>query len=237
MEALESSYTVVAMDLRGYNQSDKPKGVEPYAMKHLIGDVAAVVTHLGVSKVTLLGHDWGGAIAWQVAINRPDLVERLIVLSTPHPRGFVRELQNNRQQKDNSQYARDFQKADAYKNLTAEGLASWMSDTSAKAHYLEAFRNSDFEAMLNYYKASFPKQTVSSKNDNVRTPPTLKKIQCPTLVMFGLEDQALLATGFNGTWEWIDADLTMVAIPGAGHFIQQDAAERVTHTVQQWLKE
>lgn len=240
MAVLAEEHQVVAVDLRGYNRSDKPEGVDNYRMRLLIGDIAAVIQHFDQPKATVIGHDWGGAIAWQVAIWRPDLVERLVVLSTPHPRGFIRELRNNSEQQQNSEYARNFQKEDAHKGLTAESLASWVTDEAARPHYIEAFQRSDFEAMLNYYKASYPKSSNSDTagSTNTSSPPPLnfQDIQCPVLTMFGLEDRALLPAGFNGTWDWIKADLTMVSIPGAGHFVQQDAADAVTQNIQTWLK-
>lgn len=237
MEALSENYQVVAIDLRGYNKSDKPKGVENYKMRYLIGDVAAMIQHFPQGKAIVVGHDWGGAIAWQVAMWRPNLVEKLIVLSTPHPNGLIREIQGNSEQQKNSQYARDFQKEDAHLELTAEELANWVQDEEAKKLYIEAFQRSDFEAMLNYYKASFPKQSSSSttKNSNSSSPKQQKRVQCPTLVIFGLQDKALLPAGWNDTWEWIDNDLTMVSIPNAGHFVQQDASDLVTRSIKMWL--
>ena len=90
MDALAAAgYRVAAMDLRGYNLSDKPTGEASYDMKLLVGDVAAVIRHLGQSRAIVVGHDWGGAIAWFVALSRPDLVERLIILNLPHPRGIA----------------------------------------------------------------------------------------------------------------------------------------------------
>ena len=235
MESLSDQFKVVAMDLRGYNLSDKPKGVENYAMKHLISDIVAVVKHFEQDKAIIIGHDWGGAIAWQVAMWYPNLVERLIVLSTPHPNGLLREIQNNTEQKKNSQYARDFQKEDAHKGLTAEGLAGWVKDDKARKKYIEAFNRSDFEAMLNYYKASFPsaKRKSSVSNSNTKSKPRV--IKCPTLAIFGLEDKALLPSGWNGTWDWVEDNLTLVSIPGAGHFVQHDASEVVTNTIVSWL--
>lgn len=235
MQALSRDYQVVAVDLRGYNRSDKPRGVENYAMRLLIGDVAAVIRHFPQQKAIVVGHDWGGAIAWQAAIWRPELVEKLVVLSTPHPRGLFRELTHNPEQQKNSQYASDYQKPDAHKTLTAESLASWIKDEATRKIYIEAFERSDFEAMLNYYKASFPKQTTARPSPGPPAGPT-PQIQCPVLAIFGLQDQALLAAGWNDTWEWIDRDLTLVSVPGAGHFIQQDASDFVTRTMITWLK-
>ena len=109
MAALSESSQVVAIDQRGYNLSDKPKGVEQYDMRLLVADVAAVIRHLGRDKATIVGHDWGGMVAWQFAMQVPAMTERLIVLNLPHPRGLVRELRTNPEQIKNSAYARAFQ--------------------------------------------------------------------------------------------------------------------------------
>ena len=85
MQGLADGYHVVAIDQRGYNLSDKPEGVENYRMENLLADINAIIDDLGVSKVNLVGHDWGGAIAWQFAMAHPDKVERLIILNLTHP--------------------------------------------------------------------------------------------------------------------------------------------------------
>ena len=108
MEGLSKKYYVVALDQRGYNLSDKPKGVENYDMKFLVGDVAAVIKHHKREKAIVLGHDWGGAVAWTFAMMMPNMVDRLIILNLPHPRALARELANNPAQQKNSQYARNF---------------------------------------------------------------------------------------------------------------------------------
>src|SRR6266705_2259154 len=128
MEALSKDYQVVAIDQRGYNLSDKLKGVENYDIRLLVGDVAAVIKHLGRDKAIIVGHDWGGIVAWVFAMTLPQMTEKLIILNLPHPRGLNHELAHNPQQQQNSQYARNFQKEDAAKSLTAEGLASWVKD-------------------------------------------------------------------------------------------------------------
>src|SRR6266536_2817473 len=88
MEALSDKFQCVAIDQRGYNLSDKPKGVENYDERLLVGDVAAVIRHLGRDKATIVGHDWGGVVAWQFAINVPQMAENLIILNLPHPNGL-----------------------------------------------------------------------------------------------------------------------------------------------------
>src|SRR5712671_3838289 len=95
MEALSKDYQVVAIDQRGYNLSDKPKGVENYDMRLLVGDVAAVIKSLGKDKATIVGHDWGGVVAWNFAMNLPQMTENLIILNLPHPNGLARELRSN----------------------------------------------------------------------------------------------------------------------------------------------
>ena len=229
MEALSDKFQCVAIDQRGYNLSDKPKGVENYSTRLLVADVSAVIKSLGHEKAIIAGHDWGGLVAWQFALNLPQMTDRLIILNLPHPRGLTRELAHNPQQQKNSQYARDFQQPDAASKLTAEKLASWVKDPLARAKYIEAFNRSDFEAMLNYYKRNYPREPYLEDTSPV------VKAQMPVLMIHGLRDEALLAGALNNTWDWLDKDLTLVTVPGAGHFVQQDAADLVSRSMRAWL--
>lgn len=229
MDALSAHYRIAALDLRGFNLSDKPKGVENYAMQYLIGDVAAVIKDAGASKAIVVGHDWGGAISWSVAMYRPDLVEKLIILNLPHPRGLNRELVHNPAQQANSAYARNNQQPDAASKLTAEGLAFWVTDKDARPKYIEAFKRSDFEAMMNYYKANYPREPYTEDKSPVI------KVKMPVLQIHGLNDTALLPAALNNTWDYLDSDWTLVTVPGAGHFVQQDASDLVTRSIIAWL--
>ena len=229
MAGLADRFTVVAMDQRGYNLSDKPAGVENYDMRLLVGDVLAVIKSVGQQKAIVVGHDWGGVVAWQVAMNVPQIVDRLIILNLPHPRGLSRELAHNPEQQKNSAYARRFQEEGAEKTLTAEGLAAWVKDPEAKKKYVEAFGRSDFGAMLNFYKRNYPREPYIEDTSPV------KKIQMPVLMFHGLKDTALLSGALNGTWDWMDKDFTLVTAPDAGHFVQQDAADLVTKSMRAWL--
>lgn len=229
MVALSKDYRVVAIDQRGYNLSDKPKGVENYDMQLLAGDVAAVVKHHKRNKAIIVGHDWGGAVAWTVAMALPQMVEKLIILNLPHPKGLSRELANNPEQQKNSQYARNFQQPEFHTKLTAEGISGWVKDPAAKQKYIEAFKRSDFEAMLNYYKRNYPREPYQ-ENKN-----PLPKVQCPVLMIHGLDDTALLPGALNNTWEWLEKDLTLVTVPKAGHFVQQDASDFVSRSMKMWL--
>jgi pimeloyl-ACP methyl ester carboxylesterase len=228
MAALAQHFQVVALDLRGYNLSDKPHGGENYSMDHLVGDVQAVIRHIGREKAIIIGHDWGGAIAWQFAIRLPALTERLIILNMPHPTGITRELAHNPQQQEHSAYARDFQKEDAHERLSPESLKAWVKDSAAREHYLEVFRRSDFEAMLHYYKQNYPRQPYQEMHMPV-------KVQAPVLQIHGLQDQFLLPGALNNTWEWLENDWTLLTIRQAGHFVQHDAADLVTSNILNWL--
>tara|TARA_B100000029_G_C17289247_1_gene856372 strand:- start:73 stop:792 length:720 start_codon:yes stop_codon:yes gene_type:complete len=230
MQALADDHQVVAIDMRGYNKSDKPKGQKNYDMKFLIGDVLAVVKHFKQEKATIVGHDWGGAVAWGVAMTAPQVCDKLIILNLPHMRGLSRELANNPAQQKNSAYARAFQMPGAHLALNAKGLSRWVKDPKARTRYVEAFKRSDFEAMLHYYKQNYPRPPYKENTSPVT------KVKMPVLMFHGLDDKALLPGALNDTWDWLEKDLTLVTIPGADHFVQQDAAEKVSRTMKMWLK-
>lgn len=229
MPALAKHFKVVAIDQRGYNKSDHPEGIDNYKVDKLVGDVAAVIKHFGEEEAVVVGHDWGGMVAWATAMNLPSMVDRLVILNLPHPTGLARELANNPKQQEASQYARNFQKEGAEAALTAEGLTFWITDDVAKVKYVEAFKRSSFEGMLNYYKANYPRQPYEEPKGQ------LPKVQCPVLMIHGLKDTALLPGALNDTWQWLEKDLTLVTVPDAGHFVQQDASEFVTKTMVNWL--
>ena len=229
IKALQSTHRVAAIDQRGYNRSDKPKGLENYAIPKLVSDVAAVIRNMGEKKAVIVGHDWGGMVAWSFAMSKPEMTDRLAVLNLPHPKGLNRELANNPDQQRNSQYARAFQLPGAHKQLTAERLAGWVKGEAKRAKYIEAMKHSDFEAMLNYYKRNYPRPPYE---EDMSEPVRLKM---PVLLIHGLDDKALLPGALNRTWEWLDGDLTLVTIPGAGHFVHHDKPALVSRTLKMWL--
>lgn len=243
MEELSTDFRCVALDLRGYNDSDKPKGVENYRMPLLVADVLAVIRDVGAEKVVIIGHDWGGSIGWQLALNRPELVDKLIVVDLPHPRGLRREMLINDEHRRNTQYARDFQKPGAHLEWPPERLLqrllgrtrpeSWTE--VKKARYLEAYRKSDIEGMLNKYKANYGATVPPKAELPYRDNSPITYTRMPVLIFHGLEDPSLHRNALNETWEWMGKDLTIVTFPGVDHWPHHDEAELVSKTMKHWL--
>lgn len=242
MDGLKDQFQVVAIDQRGYNRSGQPVGVEHYDMSLLVEDVAAVVEHLGQEAATIVGHDWGGSVAWNVAFRRPDIVRNLVILNLPHPAGLARVWASSQEARAGTDYARVFREGKPTdpgvffgQPMTPQTLSGWVTDSEARPKYIEAFERSSFEGMLNYYKRNYPDLSDQSAPASGLIPAD-QTLEIPTLLFHGLEDQALHSDALNNTWDWIDSDLTMVTVPGAGHFVQQDASELVTETMRWWLQ-
>jgi pimeloyl-ACP methyl ester carboxylesterase len=229
MPALAKHFQVVAIDQRGYNKSDQPKGIDSYKVDKLVADVDAVRKHFKQDKAIIVGHDWGGLVAWTYAMTHPEQTDRLIVLNLPHPKGMMRELAKNPEQQKNSQYARNFQMDGAEKKLTPAILAMWVKEPDARAKYVEALTRSSMEGMLNYYRANYPREPY--KDDQ-----TFPPVKCSVLMIHGLKDPYLLPGALNDTWKWIEKDFTLVTLPKAGHFVHRDEPEVVTQTMVRWLR-
>lgn len=231
MDGLSDSFKCVAMDTRAYNQSDKPEGVSNYDMEFLLSDITAIIDDLGVKSVTLVGHDWGGAISWAYTMENQERVNRLIICNLTHPKGYGAVRANaTEEQKANTNYIEQFQKPDAHKRFNAEMMAGFVSgpDPEVRKKYVTAFENSSIEGMLNYYKAAFPRITGELVTE-------MPDITCPVLQFHGLQDKAVDKQGLRDTWEWIASDYTLVTIPSCGHWVQRDAADMVTDTMRWWL--
>ena len=182
-----AGYRCIAPDLRGYNESDKPRRVQDYAIGELVADVAELIEKTAGGSAYIVGHDWGGIIAWHVAIRHPALVMRLIILNAPHPALFRRELHTVRQAV-RSWYAGFFQLPAvpealfraANRSLLRRVLASGPAGhDDVLGAYLEAFADRDaLRAALDYYRAfvRFPMQR------------RWERVQVPTLVVWGERD-------------------------------------------------
>lgn len=240
--ALAEHFQVVAIDQRGYNLSDQPKGMENYGLDKLVGDVDAVIQHFGQQKATLVGHDSGGWISWRYAMAHPDKTERLVIVNLPHPRCVERELATNPKQQKVSAYARQFQKDGrgllpdgSTVEITPELMAGLVApvlsqgDESAQKKYVEALRRLSVEGMVSFYQANYPRPPYTEQD----YPP----VKCPVLMIHGLDDMWLVPEALNDTWRYLDKDLTLVAVPRAGHWVHHDAADLVTQRMVRWLTE
>jgi len=231
MDALSQNYRTVAMDLRGYNLSDQPVDEAAYTPDILASDVCAVIEACGEQEAIVIGHDWGGFVAWQTAMLFPEKVTRLGIVNLPHPWAIARELASNPDQQKASGYARVFQQPGSETKLDFDRLSAWIHDPAFRSRHMAAMERSSRTAMLNYYRVCFPKEPYQERTD---TPP---KVSVPTLVIHGREDPYVLTSGHNGVWDWVDNEVTVRVWPGVGHFVQQDAPERLAAALDRWLTE
>ena len=240
----ERGWLCVAPDLRGYNLSDKPEGVEPYKAKHLINDVLAVAAHFAKGKIVLVAHDWGGAVAWAVAIGHAQRLERLVVINSPHPYLFWRELANNPAQQKASEYMNVFRLPKAERVLSENGYARLLA---AFTHLGEAWRAELLAAWsqpgaltggLNYYRAS-PLHPPTADDPGARKLPFRPEdfmVRVPTLVLWGERDTALLTGCLDGLGQCVP-DLKVVRSPEASHWIVHEKPDLVCGEIEKFVRE
>jgi pimeloyl-ACP methyl ester carboxylesterase len=249
---LSGRFRCIAPDQRGYRGSSKPVGVENYTPDKLIGDVFQLADALGVGSFTIVGHDWGGAIAWGVAImgQLNGRVTRAVVMNAPHPTIFPKLLYTNRQQRQASQYFRVFRDPASDALVEQFGLGGVLlkafgempenpkMDPAERAALMEDYLNREAStAMLNWYRAS-PMEVLDMDAPYEIpagwTPPALPKLTIPTLVVWAMDDIALPAANLDGLDEVIE-DLTLVKVPGCGHFVQWEAPDEVNAALDAFL--
>lgn len=231
-------YKVVAIDLRGYNDSDKPADPKAYRMSELILDVKGVVQGLGYESCVLVGHDWGGAIAWCVADAYPAWVDRLIVLNLPHPALFRAGLLQP-QQFLRSTYAMFFQlpwlpelllQANDYELIRWALRHTTVDPDTFSTADLEAYRDAiakpgALTAALNYYRNAFSFDFFGRE---------WHTIQIPTLLIWGENDVALGVELTHGTDRYVE-DLTIRYIPNCSHWVQQERPQLVNQYMREFL--
>ena len=227
LEALAPRYRVIAPDLRGFGKSDAPSGVAHYTLPHLVNDVLAVLSEESINQAAIVGHDWGATIAWWLALRAPRAVRHLVVLSTPHPRPYLRAI-GDPANAEIVRYIRRFQKAGAAGALDLDELSSWVVSPEDRRALRQALGGSSPEAMLNYYKANVPSGPVPEMG-----PQPL--IKAPTLIMFGTADPYVPVGAYDGAFREVENVTALVAIPGVGHFIHHEAADFVTEQIEAWL--
>jgi len=240
-----AGFRVVAPDMRGYNLSGKPKGAASYRVSTLVKDVAALIRHLGEARAHVAGHDWGGVVAWRLAMAHPELVDRLVIANAPHPAVFSRELKRPRQLL-RSWYAMFFQlpllpeavfRANGYATLERifrKGPArpGAFSDDDIR-HYKEAMsRPGALTAMLNYYRTfarSLGRRGGSGGGNAARI------VTRPTLVIWGERDTALDPHNLDGLEAYV-SDLRIERLPGASHWVLADEPECVSELMIGFLR-
>jgi len=230
LNSLSKDFRVVAVDTRGYNKSDKPKEQSQYHMSVLVEDIKTVISHEKRAKAIIVGHDWGGMIAWHFATQYPTMTDKLIILNLPYPKNLSRELTHNPIQQKNAAYARRFQESDSHKVISAEALAAVAArgDLGLSKIYAKAFNRSSLEAMMFYYRENFPKVPYVDID--------FPKISMPVLQFHGLEDTALHSDGLTGTWNEVLKDYTLVTLSDSGHWPHLDAPEKINETIRWWVK-
>ena len=246
---LDNEFLLVMPDQRGFAGSDRPQDVDSYKTDILIDDMFALADALGLQQFALVGHDWGGAIAWGAALRGDPRLKRLAIINAPHPVIFQKSLIENADQRAASQYINAF-RAPGFENVVeAMGWRTFFDKTFSghvdiskipeveKQQYIaEWSQPGAFAAMLNWYRAA--NVVVPPPGVTVPLPDVLLRafstVQIPTLVIWGMKDTALLSVQLDGLDRLVE-DLTIVRLPDAGHFAPWEAGEEVAAALEPFL--
>ena len=246
---LSGEFRLVMPDQRGFAGSDRPQDVDAYATDILIDDIFALADTLGLERFSLVGHDWGGAIAWGAALRRDPRLERLVIINAPHPVVFQKSLIEDSDQRAASQYINAFRTPGFEKAVEAMGFDAFFDKTFARLvdvskispaerekYIAEWSQPGGFAAMLNWYRGS--KVIVPPPGLTVPLPDWLlrafPKVPVPTLVIWGMQDGALLPIQLEGLDELVE-DLRIVRLSDAGHFAPWEAPAEVAGAVLDFL--
>ena len=244
MRLLAPDVTAVAPNLRGYAGSSAPAAVADYRAKLLVADVAAVIEVLGAPLDLLVAHDWGGALAWNLAAQRPDLLRRLLIINSPHPATFLRELRDNPQQQAASAYMNFLVRPDAERLLaendyarlwpffnTAAGSAPWLTE-AVRAQFRATWAGDGLRGPLNYYRASPLRPPVpgDAAVQSLVLPDEMVTVRVPTDVLWGLQDAALGPGLLDGLEHWVP-DLRVQRLPDASHWVVHEQPATVVAAI------
>lgn len=236
-----AGFRVIALDQRGYNTSAKPAGVAAYRLERLVDDVVGIIHAAGEDHAVIVGHDWGGAIAWSLAMRHPETVHRLIVLNGPHPRRVFEEFRTAAQLRK-SWYIFFFQlpwlpewllRRGNYRALDIVLSRDPVRAGAFTAADIAAYRTAlaqpgALTAAINYYRALFRRNLFDLYREQ-------RRIDCPTLLIWGEQDRYLGLRFTENLERWVSA-LTVARIPGASHWVQADAPERVNALLLDFLR-
>ncbi len=248
---LARDFRVVAPDQRGFAGSDKPEGVEAYRTDRILEDLLALADALGLGRFTLVGHDWGGAVAWLAALRHPDRIARLVIVNAPHPYIFQKSLFDDPEQRAASQYITAFRNPMLEKGIEARGFEGFYEKTlgshvdlglvpaEERRAYLDDWsKPGALTAMLNWYRAT---EIVVPKPGEEEEAPLWTKlafpsIAVPTLVIWAMRDRVLLPVQLDGMHSLID-DLRIVTVADAGHFLPWQQPAPVIAAIRDFMAE
>lgn len=250
-------HLAVAPDMRGYNLSSKPDDIAQYQMPYLIEDVRLLVEHLGYKKFILVGHDWGGIVAWNFAMVHPEYLQKLIIINAPHPAIFVRELNSNSAQQKASQYTTMFRSPEAEQILSAntyqvlfqqvfkELTQNDLFTAEDKAYYIQAWSQPGaLTGGLNYYRAGRVGPSILTNEDITSEKalvtmfgcdPTKLTVNVPTLVIWGERDTALLTGNLNGLEAFVP-NLTIKRVAEGSHWLIHERPELIDRYIAEFIK-
>jgi pimeloyl-ACP methyl ester carboxylesterase len=246
---LQDRFFLVMPDQRGFAGSDQPQEVEAYETDRLVDDIFALAGALALERFALVGHDWGGAIAWRAALRGDPRLTRLAIVNAPHPVSMQKSVIEDAEQRAASQYINAFRNPGFERVVEAMGFEAFYEKTfgthadlsliseAEKRQYLADWTQPGaLTAMLNWYRAM--RRIVPPPGVTVPLPDwVLKpfpKVRIPTLVIWGMRDKALLPIQLDGLDELVD-DLTVVRLPDAGHFAPWEAGEAVAGALEPFL--
>jgi pimeloyl-ACP methyl ester carboxylesterase len=247
---LAGMYHCIVPDQRGYGQSWAPQDVGYYTTSKLVDDMVALIESdlVGGGPLAVIGHDWGAAVAYGLAMVRPDLVERLVIVNGVHPVPFQREIAKGGAQTEASQYIHYLRSPGSEDTLSADNYAKLLALFSAKmnmnwlngdtkAAYLEAWgRPGRLRGMVNWYRASPLK--VAKPGVPLTDIPELAvdklQVRCPHLLIWGTQDAALLPETTHGLEDFA-ADLTRVEIEDCDHWVMHQNPEAVADAILDWV--
>jgi pimeloyl-ACP methyl ester carboxylesterase len=232
--------------MRGYGETDAPAGVANYTLDKLVGDVADLIAALSHERATVIGHDWGGAVAWATAMMRPEIVERLVVMNCPHLERMSYALRHNPRQMLRSWYMLFFQLPRIpewiFRRRNFDALARALRDGTIQKnvfsesdldYFRAAFRNPySLTAAINYYRANFRSGFMARPGANTWID---KKISAPTLLIWGEQDFALGKELTYGMEKLFTGPFEIKYIPDSGHWVQQEKPDLVNQYVRDFL--
>lgn len=250
MTPFADRWRCVAPDLRGYGHSSQPPDVAAYKPKALVQDLVALIAREspGQPAACVIGHDWGGALAWNLAIQHPALLQQLLIINTPHPGTFLRELQHNPAQQAASQYMHFLRRPDAAELLLADGarclwdffraptgtLPAWLTP-ELQAQYLAHWQQS-LASACRYYSASplVPPRADDHSIQQITLPDSLLTTPVPTQVLWGMEDAALRPELLDGLAHWAPL-LQVEQVAGASHWLVHEQPATVIRSLHRLL--